>query len=64
VLDHATCVQTLRFARIERQIAGIQAQLDGAGAAHADVTALLRRKNELRTQLELARRGPRDGYNK
>jgi hypothetical protein len=25
---------------------------------------LLRRKNELRTQLELARRGPRDAYNR
>jgi DNA primase len=64
VLDHANCIQTLRFARIEREIAEIQEQIDRTGGAPADITPLLRRKNELRSQLDIARRGPRDGYNK
>jgi DNA primase len=64
VLDHANCIQTLRFARIEREIAEIQEQIDRTGTEPADITPLLRRKNELRSQLDIARRGPRDGYNK
>jgi DNA primase len=53
------CVQTLKFARIERELAGIQDRID-AMRKHPDETelmALLRRKNDLRTQLDLARRG-------
>jgi hypothetical protein len=65
VLDHETCLQTLKFARIEREIAQIQARIDSIGKATAkeDLVGLFRRKNELRTQLDLARRGPRDRYN-
>ena len=59
------CVQALRFARIERELGGIQRQIDGsAGQPGADLDQLLRRKNELRTTLDRARRGPRDGYNR
>jgi hypothetical protein len=57
----------LRFSRIERQLAEIQREIDGGGRNGASGEALhqlLRRKNELRTELELARRGPRDAYNK
>jgi DNA primase len=65
VLDPETCLQTLKFARIEREIAEIQARIDdaGKGASKEDLVGLFRRKNELRTQLDLARRGPRDRYN-
>jgi DNA primase len=65
VLDHETCRQTLKFARIEREIAEIQARIDGSaqGTSKEDIVGLFRRKNELRTQLDLARRGPRDRYN-
>ena len=59
------CVQALRFARIERELGGIQRQIDAsAGQPGADLDQLLRRKNELRTTLDRARRGPRDGYNR
>jgi DNA primase len=53
------CVQTLKFARIERELAGIQARIDQMrkGADDHELMALLRRKNDLRTQLDLARRG-------
>ncbi len=64
VLDQGTCLQTLRFARVEREIAAIQAEIDAQGRGSPEVTTLLRRKNELRSRLELARRTPRDGYNK
>ena len=65
VLDPETCLQTLKFARIEREIAQIQARIDnaGKGAPKEDLVGLFRRKNELRSQLDLARRGPRDRYN-
>jgi DNA primase len=65
VLDPETCRHTLKFARIEREIAQIQARIDdaGKGASKEDLVGLFRRKNELRTQLDLARRGPRDRYN-
>ena len=68
-LDLKECVQALRFGRIERQLAEIQREIDRAGAGqqdqtHANLSDLLRRKNALRSQLELARRGPRDAYNK
>lgn len=66
-LDLNECVRALRFSRIERQLAEIQREIDGGGRNGASGEALhqlLRRKNELRTELELARRGPRDAYNK
>jgi DNA primase len=66
-LDLAACVQALRFGRIERQLAELQREIDGTsrhpGSGDA-LAALLRRKNELRSELELARRGPRDAYNR
>jgi DNA primase len=59
------CAQALKFGRIERELAGIQREIDsGSDESGADVNQLLRRKNELRTKLDRARRGPRDGYNK
>ena len=65
LLDLDACVQSLRFARIERELAGIQREIDAAsGQPGSDLNQLLRRKNELRTELDRARRGPRDGYNK
>jgi DNA primase len=65
VLVPETCVQTLKFGRIEREIAQIQARIDNMGAALGkdDLIGLFRRKNDLRTQLDLARRGRRDRYN-
>jgi hypothetical protein len=65
LLSLDACVQALRFARIERELAGIQRQIDAAvGRPGEELNQLLRRKNELRTELDRARRGPRDGYNK
>ena len=66
-LDLTECVQVLRFARIERQLAEIQRDIDRGGRDGPSgdaLSQLLRQKNELRSQLELARRGPRDAYNK
>ena len=66
-LDLKECVQALRFGRIERQLAEIQREIDRAsqeGRAGEVVMQLLRKKNALRSQLELARRGPKDAYNK
>lgn len=66
-LDLQECVRVLRFGRIERQLAEIQRAIDRAGRADGSgepVSDLLRRKNDLRSQLDLARRGPRDAYNK
>ena len=67
VLSLDGCVQMLRFGRIERQLQEIQQEIDRErGEARPDeaINQLLRRKNELRSRLEHARRGPRDGYNK
>jgi DNA primase len=61
------CVQVLRFGRIERQLAEIQQKIDLGRREDRPVDVLnqlLRQKNDLRSQLELGRRGPRDGYNK
>jgi hypothetical protein len=65
-LDLHECVQVLRFGRIERQLAEIQRDIDRAGEGRSAeaLSQLLRLKNELRSQLELARRGPRDAYNR
>jgi DNA primase len=66
-LDLNECVRALRFGRIERQLAEIQREIDHSGRNGASgdaISQLLRRKNDLRTELELARRGPRDGYNR
>jgi DNA primase len=54
----AYCVQTLKFARIERELAGIQARIDTMpnGGDTGELMTLLRRKNDLRTQLDRARR--------
>ena len=62
-LDLKECARALRFGRIERQLAEIQREIDGAAGGDA-LSQLLRQKNELRSQLELARRGPRDAYNR
>lgn len=62
-----SCVQMLRFSRIERQLLEIQQDIDrGRRGEQSDeaVNHLLRQKNALRSQLEHARRGPRDGYNR
>ena len=62
-----SCVQMLRFSRVERQLLEIQQDIDrGQQEDRSDeaLNRLLRQKNELRTRLEYARRGPRDGYNK
>ena len=62
-----SCVQMLRFRRIERQLLEIQQDIDrGRRGDQSDeaVNHLLRQKNALRSQLEHARRGPRDGYNR
>ena len=63
-LDLKECVRVLRFGRIERQLAEIQRTIDRGGPSGDALSSLLRQKNELRRQLELARRGPRDAYNK
>jgi DNA primase len=63
-LDLQECVRVLRFGRIERQLAEIQRDIDRPGQTGDAVSRLLRQKNELRSRLELARRGPRDAYNK
>jgi DNA primase len=62
-LDLHMCVLDLQLGRIERQLAEIQRQLAQSKSSDK-VNELLRQKNELRSQLELARRGPRDAYNK
>ena len=62
-----SCVQMLRFSRVERQLLEIQQSIDRGRLENRSAEALdqlLRQKNDLRTQLEYARRGPRDGYNK
>lgn len=67
VLNLDSCVQMLRFSRVERQLLTIQQEIDRGGRddqASDALTRLLRQKNELRSQLEHARRGPRDGYNR
>ncbi len=67
VLDLDSCVQMLRFSRIERQLLDIQQSIDrGRREESPDevLNQLLRQKNALRSQLEHARRGPRDGYNR
>jgi DNA primase len=53
------CVQTLKFARIERELASIQERIDEMrkNADENKLMLLLRRKNDLRTRLDLARRG-------
>ena len=62
-LDLHMCVLDLQLARVERQLASIQRELAQTKSSDK-VNELLRQKNELRSQLELARRGPRDAYNK
>lgn len=67
VRDLDTCVQVLRFGRIERQLMEIQQEIDRGRRGEIDgdlLNDLLRQKNTLRSQLERARRGPRDGYNR
>jgi DNA primase len=66
-LDLRECVRALRYSRIERQLAGIQRAIDAGGrdgASGEELSGLLRQKNALRSQLEHARRGPRDVYTK
>lgn len=62
-LDLHMCVLDLQLGRVERQLADIQRQL-AHGKSSDKVNELLRQKNDLRSQLDLARRGPRDAYNK
>jgi len=58
VLDAQACVYALRFARIERELSAIQAELAQPLAVDgARLDVLLRRKNALRSQLEAARHG-------
>ena len=58
------CAASLREARLGRELADIQRQLEHPPAEPGALDRLLRRKNELRTELDRARRGPRDVYNK
>lgn len=59
VLDCQWCVHTLRYARIERELHAIQEELSqGRQMSDGRLTELLRRKNELRSQLEVDRHGP------
>jgi DNA primase len=56
------CVETLKFARMERELAALQTRIDALAARSpngAELVSLLRRKNDLRTQLDLARRDSR-----
>ena len=62
-LDLHMCVLNLQLGRVERQLAEIQRQL-AQNKSSDKVNELLRQKNELRSQLDIARRGPRDAYNK
>jgi DNA primase len=62
-LDLHMCVLDLQLSRLERQLAEIQRQLAQPESSDK-VNELLRQKNALRSQLELARRGPRDAYNR
>jgi DNA primase len=56
VLDAHACVYALRFARIERELSAIQAELAQARVVDgARLDVLLRRKNVLRSQLNAAR---------
>ena len=67
VRDLEMCVQVLRFSRIERQLLTIQQEIDRhvqEPGSHPALDELLRQKNQLRSELERAKRGPRDGYNK
>jgi DNA primase len=67
VRDLEMCVQVLRFSRIERQLLTIQQEIDRhvlEPGSHPVLDELLRQKNQLRSELEHAKRGPRDGYNK
>ena len=68
VRDLDMCIQVLRFGRIERQLLTLQQEIDRVRqddrAAGSPLDELLREKNRLRTELEHARRGPRDVYNK
>jgi DNA primase len=67
VSDLGECVRELRFGRIRRQILALQQEIDdhaAAGRAEARLDELLREKNALSSQMEQARRGPREGYNK
>ena len=53
------CIEVLRFARLERELARIQREIDGdAGPRQGsgNLDTLLRQKNDLRSQLDLARR--------
>jgi hypothetical protein len=52
------CVQTLRSSRIERELGDIQQRIDQMRTRPDDgaMNRLLRRKNDLRTQLDLAQR--------
>jgi DNA primase len=56
VLDARACVHTLRLARIERELSAIQSELAQPRALDGDrLDVLLRRKNQLRSELEAAR---------
>jgi hypothetical protein len=67
VRDLAECVRELRLGRLRRQILALQQEIDdyaASGQAVAQLDELLRHKNALSSQMEQARRGPREGYNK
>lgn len=67
VRDLAECVRELRLGRIRRQILALQREIDdhaASGRAATELDELLRQKNALSSQMEQARRGPREGYNK
>jgi DNA primase len=67
VRDLAECVRELRLGRIKRQLLALQREIDeqaAAGGTSARLDELLRHKNSLSSEMEQARRGRRDGYNK
>jgi DNA primase len=65
-LDLQECVQTIKLSRVERRLGGIQEQI-AAGRRGGDVSELnelLKQKIDLTRALDLARRGPKDSYNR
>jgi DNA primase len=66
VRDLAECVRELRLGRLKRQLLSLQQEIDdeAAGGTSPNLDELLRQKNALSSEMERARRGRRDGYNK
>jgi DNA primase len=66
VRDLTECVRELRLGRLKRHLVALQQDIDEQVALGAGprLDELLRQKNALSSQIEQARRGPRERYNK